>query len=482
MDKKYEAYFELLWYGQLPCTDVKGLTSGFKDELSFLKKCYWKGLEISCNSIFQKQPTDKGMCCSFNMEKAEKLFKPSRYTKTISERQTRDALSGFRPVEEESVPEWYKTNNEPIPEPGVQNGLTLVVDGHSDRLSSATVEDDFRGYPIVVNDRNSFPSVNLNRELARPGFETDIKLSATHLEARNEIRRHSSDKRNCLFPDESFKDNGRGLKFHNNYTQLNCIFECEIDFAAKCLTQCRKSFDEKCNCSNIEDIQKINLNETSSCVPWFYPSNDKEDSGMCNPWDNEKFKDIIERQIPSQLCKHCLPDCSTTRYSTTISYAKLRKCERPTTGGTNIMCRLVNDKNNPAPWINLAQNEFKRFDKRLPWFLKTSIAGYKSGFGNVMARFSNKRLRLHEDISEELFLSEVQKNPTYDAFDDDIGIVNIFFADNTAEKFITYSKMSCFDYVTELGGSLGLFMGISVVSVIEFIYWFFFQFCAAFKE
>ena len=99
-----------------------------------------------------------------------------------------------------------------------------------------------------------------------------------------------------------------------------------------------------------------------------------------------------------------------------------------------------------------------------------------------MARFSNKRLRLHEDLSQELFLSEVKKNPAYDAFEDDIGIVNIFFADNTAEKFISYSKMSCFDYVTELGGSLGLFMGISVVSVIEFIYWFFFHFCAAFQN
>ena len=55
LEKRYHVFFDLLWYGQLPCTDVKGLTSEIKDELSFLKKCYWKGKELSCNSIFQKR-------------------------------------------------------------------------------------------------------------------------------------------------------------------------------------------------------------------------------------------------------------------------------------------------------------------------------------------------------------------------------------------------------------------------------------------
>ena len=87
--------FDLLWYGQLPCTDVKGLTSEIKDELSFSKKCYGKGKELSCNSIFQKRPTDKGMCCSFNMATAEKIFKSNRYTKAISRRQASDSKSGF---------------------------------------------------------------------------------------------------------------------------------------------------------------------------------------------------------------------------------------------------------------------------------------------------------------------------------------------------------------------------------------------------
>ena len=74
LENSYLPLFELLWYGQMPCNDVKGITSDVKDELSFIKKCYWKNKPISCSAIFQKRPTDRGMCCSFNMEKAENIY------------------------------------------------------------------------------------------------------------------------------------------------------------------------------------------------------------------------------------------------------------------------------------------------------------------------------------------------------------------------------------------------------------------------
>ena len=50
-EKSYSSLFELLWYGQLPCTDVRGITSEIKNEMAFIKRCYWKGQKLSCNSI-----------------------------------------------------------------------------------------------------------------------------------------------------------------------------------------------------------------------------------------------------------------------------------------------------------------------------------------------------------------------------------------------------------------------------------------------
>ena len=91
LDKSYKALFEILWYTQLPCFDVKDVTSNSKDQMSIIKKCYWKEKEISCPAIFKTLPTDRGMCCAFNIEKAENIFHKSNYAKVLHERHNSDS-------------------------------------------------------------------------------------------------------------------------------------------------------------------------------------------------------------------------------------------------------------------------------------------------------------------------------------------------------------------------------------------------------
>ena len=74
-----------------------------------------------------------------------------------------------------------------------------------------------------------------------------------------------------------------------------------------------------------------------------------------------------------------------------------------------------------------------------------------------------------------MFPSQLNENPTYDAFKDDIGILNIFFSENKILKYVTKNRMSDLDFLSQIGGSLGLAMGISIISVIEIIYWFAFR-------
>ena len=61
--------------------------------------------------------------------------------------------------------------------------------------------------------------------------------------------------------------------------------------------------------------------------------------------------------------------------------------------------------------------------------------------------------------------------PSYDAFEKDIGIINIVFADDEIPKYVTSNKMHLADFLTQIGGSLGFFMGVSVISLIEIVYW-----------
>ena len=47
LDEVYEDLFEIMWYSQLPCFDVSGITSSSgADEASLVKRCYWKGQKV----------------------------------------------------------------------------------------------------------------------------------------------------------------------------------------------------------------------------------------------------------------------------------------------------------------------------------------------------------------------------------------------------------------------------------------------------
>ena len=91
MKASYQNLFQILWYSQLPCFDVKNITSNSPGETSIIKKCYWKGEEMPCPSIFKALPTDRGMCCVFNMKKAEEIFQKSQYATLIQARQDMDS-------------------------------------------------------------------------------------------------------------------------------------------------------------------------------------------------------------------------------------------------------------------------------------------------------------------------------------------------------------------------------------------------------
>ena len=465
MEKSYMHLFELLWYSQMPCFDVKGLTSKAKDELSFLKKCYWKEKQISCNAIFNQRPTDQGMCCSFNMKKANQILKKSRYTEAISARQSKDAESAF---ETEDVPSWYRNDVEPNPQAGRDKGLTVIFDGHSNKVSSGTVTENFNGFITLVDDNDKFPLVSRTKLISRPGYESNIEVDAIKLESETEIRKYDSTRRKCYFPDEY------QLRMHQNYSQDNCVFECKQDFASKCLATCNE-LGQECNCENGSKNRNFSLGKNDSCVPWFYPTDAEKFPNICSPWNTQKFLQIFKTQIPKKQCQHCLPDCTTTNYATSIAYAELRQCDRTNLGGTSTLCALVDGPFNPPPWMTTAQEDFEDANQTIPWYLNTDSSLSKDSDG---MRFTNKRSKIEDDRKKSnlIFKSELKGEQTYDAFKKDIGIVNVFFSKEKILKYVTSNKMSNLDFLSQIGGSLGLSMGVSIVSIIELIYWFTFRF------
>ena len=139
---------------------------------------------------------------------------------------------------ESDEPKWYK-NKEPKPHPGLDKGLRLVLDAHSDQISHGTVFDDFKGFVAVVGDKRNFPLTKRQSFLLKSGRENYVSISATYIKSDEAIRKIDPQKRFCYFYDEY------PLDLHKTYTQANCILECTINYGRELMN--------------------------SNCTPWYFP-------------------------------------------------------------------------------------------------------------------------------------------------------------------------------------------------------------------
>ena len=92
-------------------------------------------------------------------------------------------------------------------------------------------------------------------------------------------------------------------------------------------------------------------------------------------------------------------------------------------------------------------------------------------------RFANKRSKIADENMKKdlLFPMEVKRSPTYDAFEKDIGILNFFFRKDNILRYGKKNRLTSFDFLAQIGGSIGLAMGISIISFVEIIYWLIFR-------
>ena len=112
-----------------------------------LKACLWQGKEFPCSELFSAFPTNQGMCCSFNMKKANEMFQASQYQEILDNMQSLDKNQSFvKDVDEQNEKVEESWNKKPISQTGRKKGLQVVLDAHSDYLSGGTVPKDFDGF------------------------------------------------------------------------------------------------------------------------------------------------------------------------------------------------------------------------------------------------------------------------------------------------------------------------------------------------
>ena len=166
-----------------------------------LKSCFWKGQEYPCKHLFRSVPTDQGLCCSFNMRKAEEMFKESQYQKVIQKMQIQEFEQSI-PLTDTNLDAFTISQDKLTPEAGRNKGLQLVLDAHSEKVSGGTIEGDFDGFYVTIGPKDQYPLTMKKSILIRPGHNNFVALEAMKVMSNENLKDVDIDKRNCLFPNE----------------------------------------------------------------------------------------------------------------------------------------------------------------------------------------------------------------------------------------------------------------------------------------
>jgi len=218
------------------------------------------------------------------MKAADDIFNSGAYTKLITKMQNVENT-----VKNGAMQDGYF---KPYSLPGRKKGLLIILDAQTRYLSTSSVDSDFNSFSGLVNPTGNFPYMGHESFEIRPGQYNIIALSATRVDADDNMKNLNADDRKCLFSEES-----SDLKIYKNYTYTNCLFECGLHAAV----------------------------EKYMCIPWYFPSVG-ETIAMCDPWATQSFLKYID-ELTDEKCSHCLPECSNTIYEKRITAIPFRKCD-----------------------------------------------------------------------------------------------------------------------------------------------------------
>ena len=121
---------------------------------------------------------------------------------------------------------------------GINNGLRIVLDLHSNQVSFGTLETEFDFFFVFLGRPDDFPMMKRKSLKIQPGQEHFIEISGARKIA-NDIKLLSPEQRKCYFPDKDYPF----LRLYSCYTADNCRLECRMKEAE----------------------------EMTKCVPWYLP-------------------------------------------------------------------------------------------------------------------------------------------------------------------------------------------------------------------
>ncbi len=250
-------------------------------------------------------------------------------------------------------------------------------------------------------------------------------MTSSTIKADDNLRSLKKDERNCLFPEEN-----SDLLLHKQYSYFNCKFECALTFA----------------------YNEVYKKHGKKCQPWFFPIINGS-AIICDPWTSKSFFQIMSKEIPDSFCSQCLPDCGSTFYESSNNIKPLEKCGA-SHFGVSQFCKFDLNTRSPIQEYMISQ------------FVKEITNNYEDQFQNKVPKYLTDNPGI-KSYGYNIFNKSIK---TYNSFVRDTAVVEIIYQKSTLVQFESHINMTWIDYLSAVGGLLGLVLGMGFFSFFELIW------------
>ena len=140
---------------------------------------------------------------------------------------------------------------------------------------------------------------------------------------------------------------------------------------------------------------------------------------------------------------------------TSLTAQPFRKCDEKNFG-VSLLCNLELTNTLPQPQI---------FGTQVLDELNSTSNG---SIPSYAASVKSRKRYLKRTIMMNNVFSALERE--YDAYEDDIAILNVYFDTVSVMQFGTQESQGWIDFISNVGGLLGLCIGLSIVTLIELIW------------
>ncbi|CAH0557483.1 unnamed protein product [Brassicogethes aeneus] len=167
---------------------------------NMLKLCKWRNEIVSCESAFNNDLTDEGLCCSFNRLPDNKIYRNTKdigllnrtYPEKVFDWSPENGFDEDETGEDDYIPR--------RPLAGSHLGLSIVLDAQVEEYYCSSTSSI--GFKIILANPLETPKMADYGFLLSPGTETRFALVPSIREASDTLKNIEISKRQCYFEGE----------------------------------------------------------------------------------------------------------------------------------------------------------------------------------------------------------------------------------------------------------------------------------------